>query len=162
MMRKLFVYENCHQVFQWQPDEMVPHYRGLPLCSERCAAQLSTALAEKKAANITCKDCIHQTVCPNKYEECGGEAESCEHFSDKAEWFHLSAKDRETAYYVIGYGDYIQIIEEPIYGWGIKNGKYCVIDERGDFYEIGELVFLTKEAAKKAVEQRENSQVTRE
>lgn len=160
MMRKLFVCENCHQIFQRQPDEMVLHYRGLPLCSERCAAQLSAAIAEKKDSTTICKDCIHQTVCSDRHEGFEQEAELCEHFSNKSEWFHLSAKDHETAYYVIGYGDYIQIIEEPIYGWGIKNGKYCVIDERGDFYEIGELVFLTKEAAKKAVERRENSQVT--
>ena len=98
MMHKLFVCENCNQVFQRQPDEMVLHYRGLPLCSERCAAQLSAAMAEKKDSNITCKDCIHQTVCSNKYEEFGREAESCEHFSNKSEWFHLSAKDHETAY----------------------------------------------------------------
>lgn len=37
-------------------------------------------------------------MCSNKYEEFGREAESCEHFSDKSEWFHLSAKDHETAY----------------------------------------------------------------
>lgn len=159
MVRKLFVCENCNQVFQRQPDEMVLHYRGLPLCSERCAAQLSVAMAEKKDSNIICKDCIHQTVCSNKYEEFGEEVELCEHFSNKSEWFHLSAKDRETAYYVLGHGKYVQIIEEPIHGWGIKNGKYCVIDECGDFYEIGNLVFLTKEAAEKAVKWRKNSRL---
>ena len=73
--------------------------------------------------------------------------------------FIFLLKDRETAYYVLGHGKYVQIIEKPIYGWCIKNGNYCVIDEHGDFYEIGNLVFLTKEAAEKAVEWRKNSQL---
>lgn len=118
---------------------------------------------------MTCTDCIHYAACKNAaYEYDGGDAayedggyceafaQTCINFSDKTEWFHLSGKDSTTVYYSVGYGDEAKIIEEPICGWGIKNGKQCVIDECGDFYELGKMVFLTKEEAKKEVERRKN------
>lgn len=105
---------------------------------------------------MTCKDCIHQTVCLGWCRGFGQEAGSCEYFSDKSEWLHLIGKDYKTAYYPVGYGDDAQVIEEPICGWVIKNGKLYVIDECGDFYEIGEEVFLTKEEAQNVVERRKN------
>lgn len=118
---------------------------------------------------MTCKDCIHRKACKNIAYEYAGEdaasaydedscckpfAETCVNFSDKSEWVHLSGKDGTTAYYPVGYGDEAQIIEEPICGRGIKNGKQCVIDECGDFYELGKMVFLKKEEAQKDVERR--------
>lgn len=121
---------------------------------------------------MTCKDCIHRKVCKNIAYEYAGEdaasayeedscckpfAETCANFSDKSEWFRLSGKDSTMAYYSVGYGDEAKVIEEPICGWGIKNGKQCVIDEWGDFYELGGMVFLTKEEAQKEVERRKNS-----
>ena len=123
---------------------------------------------------MTCKDCIHYDACKNAAYEYYGEdaasaydddscckafAEICENFSDKAEWFHLYVKDHGAAYYPIGQGDKAQVIEEPIYGLAIKNGKHCIIDECGDFYEIGEEVFLTKEEAQKVVERRKNNEL---
>lgn len=103
---------------------------------------------------MTCEDCIHQTACFDWCRGFGQEAELCEHFSDESEWVHLSGKDSTTAYYPVGYGDEAKVIEEPICGWGIKNGKQCVIDECGDFYELGGMVFLKKEEAQKDVERR--------
>jgi hypothetical protein len=103
---------------------------------------------------MTCKDCIHQTACLNWCRGFGEEAKLCEHFSDKAEWVHLPDKDYKTAYYALGYGKGAVLIEEPIYGLAIKNGKHYVIDECKDLYEIGENVFLTKEKAEKALELR--------
>lgn len=41
---------------------------------------------------MTCKDCIHQTACFNWCRGFGQEAELCEHFSDKSEWFICPAK----------------------------------------------------------------------
>lgn len=108
---------------------------------------------------MTCKDCIHQTACLDWCRGFGQESELCEHFSDKAEWFHLPCKDCKTAYYVLGYSNNAQIIEEPIYGLAIKNGKRYIIDECRDFYEIGEEVFLTKEEAQKVVERRKNNEL---
>lgn len=103
---------------------------------------------------MTCKDCIHQTACLDWCRGFGQEAELCEHFSDKSEWCHLAGKDSIIAYYTVGYGNAAQIVEEPIVGWGIKNGNQCVIDECGDFYEIGGMVFLIKEEAQKELERR--------
>ena len=118
---------------------------------------------------MTCKDCIHYDACKNAAHDYAGKyavsmyddhrcckvfAEHCENFSNKSEWFHLPCKDCKTAYYVLGYSNNAQIIEEPIYGLAIKNGKHYIIDECRDFYEIGEEVFLTKEEAQKVVEQR--------
>lgn len=120
---------------------------------------------------MTCKDCIHWKACKDSAYEYYGEdaasaydedsccksfAETCENFSDKSEWFHFPSKDYKNAYYPVWYGDDAQVIEEPICGWGIKNGKQCVIDECGDFYEIGGMVFLTKEEAQREVERRKN------
>lgn len=121
---------------------------------------------------MTCKDCIHRKACKNIAYEYAGEdaasaydedscckpfAETCGNFSDKSEWLHLVGKDCETAYYSVGYGNDSQVIEEPICGWGIKNGTQYVIDEFDDFYELGDMVFLTKEEAQKEVERRKNS-----
>ena len=108
---------------------------------------------------MTCKDCIHQTVCLDWCRGFGQDVGVCEHFSDKAEWFHLYVKDHGAAYYPIGQGDKAQVIEEPIYGLAIKNRKHYIIDECGDFYEIGEEVFLTKEAAEKVVERSKNNEL---
>lgn len=108
---------------------------------------------------MTCKDCIHQTACLDWCRGFGQDVGLCEHFSDKAEWFHLYVKDHGIAYYPIGQGDKAQVIEEPIYGLAIKNGKHYIIDECRDFYEIGEEVFLTKEAAEKVVERRKNNEL---
>lgn len=47
-----------------------------------------------------------------------------------------------------------RLVDAKLCGWGIKNGKQCVIDEFGDFYELGRMVFLTKEEAQKEVKQR--------
>lgn len=108
---------------------------------------------------MTCKDCIHYDACLDWCRGFGQESELCDHFSDKSEWFHLSDKDYKTAYYAVGYGNKAQIIEEPIYGLAIKNGKHHIIDECGDFYEIGEEVFLTKEEAQNVVERRKNNEL---
>ncbi len=120
---------------------------------------------------MTCKDCIHWKACKDSAYEYYGEdaasaydedncckafAEICENFSDKFEWFHFPSKDYKTAYYPVGCGDDAKVIEEPICGLGIKDGKQCVIDECGDFYTIGGPVFLTKEEAQKEVERRKN------
>lgn len=118
---------------------------------------------------MTCKDCIHRKACKNIAYEYAGEdaasayeedscckpfAEGCKNYSDKSEWVHLSGKDSTTAYYSVGYGNDAHVIEEPICGWAIRNGNRCVVDGSGDFYKIGDMVFLTKEEAQKEVERR--------
>ena len=120
---------------------------------------------------MTCKDCVHWKACKDSaydyygedaesaYDEdscCKRFAETCSNFSDKSEWLHLIGKDCKTAYYALGHGSNARVIEEPIYGVAIKNGKCYIVDECDDLYEIGKTVFLTKEKAKKEVERRKN------
>lgn len=111
---------------------------------------------------MTCKDCLHYEACDRLADAKLGygimqiRIGVCKCFSDKSEWSHLSGKDSTTVYYSVGYGDKAKVVEEPVYGWGIKNGKQCVIDEYGDLYELGNIVFLTKEEAQKEVERRKN------
>lgn len=109
---------------------------------------------------MTCKDCLHYEACDRLADAKLGysimqvRTGVCKCFSDKSEWCHLAGKDSTMAYYVVEYGVFAQIVEEPIVGWGIKNGNQCVIDGCGDFYEIGGMVFLTKEEAQKELERR--------
>lgn len=66
---------------------------------------------------MTCKDCIYWKACKDSaydyygddaasaYDEdscCKAFAETCENFSDKSEWVHLSGKDSATAYHSAG------------------------------------------------------------
>lgn len=122
---------------------------------------------------MTCKDCIHHKACENIAYEYAGEdaasaydedscckafAENCANFSDQSEWLHFPVKDCKTAYFPIGHSDKVQIIEAPISGWGIKDGKLCVIDKYGYLYELGvDRVFLTKAEAQKEIEREKNS-----
>lgn len=108
---------------------------------------------------MTCNDCLHCEACNRLavgYNIMQIKTCVCKHFSNKSEWFHFPAKDCKTAYYVLGHINNAQIIEEPIYGLAIKNGKLYIIDECRDFYEIGEEVFLTKEEAVGEIERRKN------
>lgn len=111
---------------------------------------------------MTCKNCLH-------YEACDRLADAaldygimqirtcvCKCFSDKSEWFHLVGEDCEMAYYAVGYGNDAHVIKEPIFGWAIKNGRHCIIDECGDFYEIGDSVWLSKKEAEKDVKRRKS------
>ena len=107
---------------------------------------------------MTCKNCLHYELCDvlDENEQLIKDANICVCYCDKSEWFHFPIKDYKTAYYAVGYGDEAQVITEPICGWGIKNGRPCVIDVCRDLYEIDTEVFLTKEDAEKEVERRKN------
>lgn len=98
-----------------------------------------------------CENCIHKNVCGDPDDRA---LTFCSDYTDKAEWFHLPAKDVKSAYFSVGYGDAAKMIEEDVCGFGIKDGKLCVVDNYGDFYELGRMVFLTKEEAQKDVERR--------
>ena len=109
---------------------------------------------------MTCKDCLHYEACDRLADAKLGygimqvRTDVCKCFSDNAEWVHFPGKDYKTAYFAIGRGDEARVVEEPICGWGVKNGRPCVIDEYGYIYEIAAEVFLTKEKAEKEVERR--------
>lgn len=111
---------------------------------------------------MTCKDCIHYEACDRLADAKLGygimqvRTDVCKCFSDKSEWFHFPIKDYKIAYYAVGYGDEARVIAEPICGWGVKNGRPCVIDVCRDLYEINTEVFLVKENAEKEVERRKH------
>lgn len=112
---------------------------------------------------MICKDCLHYEACDRLADAKLGygimqvRTGVCKCFSDKSEWVHFPDKDCKTVYVPIGRGDKAQIIEWPIGGWGIKDGKLCIIDKYSYLYEPGvDMVFLTKEEAQKEVERRKN------
>lgn len=110
---------------------------------------------------MTCKDCLHYEACDRLADAAIGNGIMqvrtgvCKCFSDKSEWVHFPDTDYKTAYFPIGYGDDARIVEAPICGCRVKNGKLCVIDTYDDLYELDvSLVFLTKAAAQKELERR--------
>lgn len=110
---------------------------------------------------MTCKDCLHYEACDRLADAATGNGimqvrtNICKCFSNKSEWVHFPDKNCKTAYVLIGRGDKAQIIEEPIDGWGIKDGNLCIIDKYGYLDYLGvDMVFLTKEEAQKEVERR--------
>ena len=108
---------------------------------------------------MTCEECIHQTVCFNRYKEFEQEAELCEYFSDKAKWVHFPCKVGTQVFFLRDKNNIIETSVEKIIFKG-KEGKGCYIKlECNAMYEtscqsIGKTVFFTKESAEKALEER--------
>lgn len=104
---------------------------------------------------MTCNNCIHQTACFDWCRGFGQEAELCEHYSDKSEWFHLPCEVGETVFFLRDKN----IIETSVEKFIFK-GKGCYIKLKCNaMYEtscnsIGKTVFFTKESAKKALTER--------
>ncbi len=103
---------------------------------------------------MMCENCLYNKNCQFLLKHKNDEVEGCTAFEDKSEWVRLPTKDVKSAYFSIGYGDEAKMVEEDVRGFGIKDGKLCVVDNFGDFYEIGKIAFLTKKEAEKAVERR--------
>lgn len=112
---------------------------------------------------MNCKDCLFYDFCNdyNEYpeyirycEKTMGTEFKCSHFKDKSRFIELPCKVGDTAYYVVGNGDNSRIIEEGLEGFSIIGDKLYVIDECKDFYEVGVEVFLSKQEAEKALEER--------
>lgn len=113
---------------------------------------------------MTCKDCIHYDVCEavrGRSNRVGKNSlrvaeKHCPYnsFKDKSRFVELPCKVGDTAYYVVGNGDNSRIIEEGLEGFSIIGDKLYVIDECKDFYEVGVEVFLSKQEAEKALEER--------
>ena len=100
----------------------------------------------------TCKDCLHYEVCYyHDFEECGW-------FSDKSAWVHLPCKVGDTIYFdTYKRGENIGVQPHKV-------GKVVVIvstTRKFGFvgadipdWEFGKTVFLTREEAEKALEDR--------
>lgn len=107
---------------------------------------------------MNCRDCLHFKAC---YEmACANEAEEfntlfankCEDFTDRSEWVHLPCKVGDKVYQTDG----IRIYESAIREIEISstNTVYCTENIAFDERAIGKSIFLTREEAEKALEEK--------
>lgn len=118
--------------------------------------------------NMTCKDCVHQEAC---FDWCRGFVETtelCEHFKDKSKFIELPCKVGDKVWFIKFMWNYAK---QPIPAMvcGIKtfssSGTFtftALTDENNvarSFInqDIGKTVFLTYEAAEKALKEREQN-----
>ena len=109
---------------------------------------------------MTCKDCLHCEVCESysKRESfatlhC---AEECPSFTDKSDWIHLSCKVGDTVYcfepcFDTDHCPKLKVVEKEIIE--LKTIA-TVFGLNFDINNIGRTVFLTREEAEKALEER--------
>ncbi len=129
---------------------------------------------------MTCKDCIHRKACKNIAYEYAGEdaasaydedscckpfAETCANFSDKSEWFHLFGKIGSELYVichdknkcefcvVMGKLNKIWIGDCAVYSVSLLKDDYVFRSE-----DFNKTVFLTREEAERALEERTKNQ----
>ena len=121
----------------------------------------------------TCKDCLHFDVCEavrGRPDLVGKNSlriaeKHCPYnsFSDKSEWCHLPCKVGTQVFFLRDKNNIIETSVEKIIFKG-KDGKGCYIKlECNAMYEtscqsIGKTVFLTREEAKKALEERKEDE----
>lgn len=112
---------------------------------------------------MTCKECIHFELCSAMGEDIFGNKwkdkveDVCDHFDDRTKFIKLPCKVGDTVYY-IPFGNNIteskvaQITIEPIEEIGVSFLCYGGISF--DLRFIGKSVFLTREEAERAIEER--------
>ena len=97
---------------------------------------------------MTCKDCIHSTVCKSKMF-----MNNCFLFKDRSKFIELPCKLGDYVYYFDTKGNiYSQTIFQFIYG---ETGLKCDSNVMFDSELIGKRFFLTKEQAEQALKERE-------
>ena len=110
---------------------------------------------------MTCKDCIYNEMCYGTHTD---DSPACCDFKDKSRFIELPCNANDTVY-VIQDNTIIQscIIrlkyeqEAENYGKFVRNRIYTVIGNvlrEFDFSDFGKSVFLTREEAEKALEER--------
>lgn len=123
---------------------------------------------------MTCKECLHYEACnywlkkDNKYLA-NTEGFICDNFTDCSEWVHLPCKVEDTVFYLRG-----AYYKRDRSGWKVTPIKVTEISTKigrsnklyplsiianGTRYpltSIGKTVFLTREEAEKALEEKEN------
>ena len=107
-----------------------------------------------KVSNMAeCKDCIHYSRCYEFYEAAGFffdyEKSCCKHFSKRSEWVHLPCNVGDTVY---------QIDAERVYESKIRNIIYDTDSVAFDERAIGKSIFLLREEAEKAIEERKKNE----
>lgn len=122
---------------------------------------------------MTCEDCLHYELCRyNTFQEAhyfGKDKKiyitinnnlPCKYFADRSEWVHLPCKKGDKVYYI--YQDpktcKYSIHQREIYLTGFNNNHFCFYATPSICFkdtEFGKSVFLTREKAKKALEEKE-------
>ena len=111
-----------------------------------------------------CKDCLHYKVCIWKNNLDSTLAARCDEFSDRSEWAHLPCKVGDTLYEITSrntISEYeVTAIRIELFNifvdWKLIQG---FVDRHISDMPVGELgktVFLTREAAEKALEEKKN------
>ena len=123
---------------------------------------------------VTCKDCIHYCLC--NYEEiCHYDidtiknAKDCSFFRDRSRFVELPCKVGDTVYFNNVHFKYAKVIAIYIDASGgmfdlkistnveTVSGYESFINKDYTFEDIGQRIFLTREAAEQALKERENS-----
>lgn len=109
---------------------------------------------------MTCKDCLHYSVCPYKNSSDTTLATRCDNFIDESEWVHLPCKEGDILYEITErktVNEYrVKAVRVELFGmfidWDIIEG--CIEQYITDVpaSEIGRTIFLTREEAEKALE----------
>lgn len=102
----------------------------------------------------SCKDCLHVDVCKSK--DIFGDMPVCSHFKERSRFVELPCKVGDTVYVKMQFGGYAEGKVRD-YSYFISCG-FCVVvtSEKFDkqpipFSEFGKTIFLTPEAAGKAL-----------
>lgn len=116
---------------------------------------------------LTCKDCLHDDICPKAFASLETGAEDCNDFKDRSKFVELQCKPGDIVYH---YCDELhEILEYTIYCVNVfrENGITYhseSYDEENDEAlseigfepeDIGRDVFLTREEAEQALKERE-------
>lgn len=117
---------------------------------------------------MTCRDCIHFKACDEMARANGVDefntmyAEKCEDFSDRSAWVKLPCKVGDILYEPTDRGTISEYEVTAVYvelfsifvEWRISEDIVHGINSN----EIGKTVFLTREEAKQALEERESNE----
>lgn len=108
----------------------------------------------------SCKDCLHYKVCQYHIdEETTMTTYECDNFADSSEWVNLPCKVGDTAYELFIHHRPPFIKESTIEKIIVKPEGLRIKLSRNTMYEtsissLGKTIFLTREEAEKALEER--------
>ena len=126
---------------------------------------------------MTCKDCLHYEACTDMIESLGhtlggdgpNAEKRCKCFTDRSEWVHFPCAIGKTVYRVMRDKRINKPYEYKVIGFWYSadeqcNNAYLVRYVNGvfessmsiPFSEFGQIVFLTREEAEKALEGKKN------
>lgn len=101
---------------------------------------------------MTCKDCLHCKLCENLCPVFLVHSDDlpCRYFTARSEWVHLPCKVGDKIYQTDG----IRIYESTIQDFNAEYMIWCTESISFDERAIGNGIFLTREEAEKALEEK--------